>query len=289
MIFYSFVFDRYQGYPALRAGILLCEQKCKNGILDYKFDETLASSTDGPMVSLQGTLISSVKRLYLTFVLQTVQLMAKWGESRNRFEVQYGVQVYHISPGQGLEVDEAACIGATKWSIVINARIINLRGLRKLIGSSLWDNGGIFVKDGKYTVMPSSVGLSCPEDLISDRFYKFGVTRSDKGVLSLFLNGFLCASSKVDSSESAGFKLSEHDIDFFQGDGDVLAEVYLRRIVIWDKDLEDSEMAQTSQCKLPTLSNNACAGYVTVNVPYSGHSFSSSYGGYQVGVVWGKI
>jgi hypothetical protein len=41
---------RYQGYPALRAGVLLCEQQCKDGVLDYRFDETLASSTDGPMV-----------------------------------------------------------------------------------------------------------------------------------------------------------------------------------------------------------------------------------------------
>jgi hypothetical protein len=48
---------RYQGYPALRAGVLLCEQQCKDGVLDYRFDETLASSTDGPMV--RGYILSS--------------------------------------------------------------------------------------------------------------------------------------------------------------------------------------------------------------------------------------
>jgi hypothetical protein len=36
----------------MRAGVLLCEQPCKGGVLDYKFDESLASSTDGPMVWL---------------------------------------------------------------------------------------------------------------------------------------------------------------------------------------------------------------------------------------------
>ena len=216
-------------------------------------------------------------------------MAAKWGENNNRYETQYGIQVYHISPGQGLEVDEAACIGTKKWSILVHARISNINGLRKIVGSSDWDSSGMFIKDAKYTVIPASLGLACQEELLSDRFYKFGVTRAEDGSLSIYLNGFKCSSSKVDSSESSGFKLSAHDITFFKGEGDVNPEVYLRQIKIWDKTLSSSDMAKASECKLPTVSSNACSGYVTFNVPYSGHSFSSSYGGYQVGVVWGKI
>ena len=59
-------FYRYQGYPALRAGALLCEQDCKNGMLDYRLDETLASSTDGPMVSNMPS-ISMKLKVFLTF------------------------------------------------------------------------------------------------------------------------------------------------------------------------------------------------------------------------------
>ncbi len=195
--------------------------------------------------------------------------------------------MYHISPGQGLEVDEAACINNKKWSILVHARISNLNGLRKIIGSSDWDSSGLYIKETKYTVMPASVGLVCQEELLSDRFYKFGVTRADDGKLAIYLNGFECSSAKIDSSESSGFKLSAHDIAFFKGDGDVNSEIYLRQIKIWDKTLSQSDMAKASECKLPTVSSNACAGYVTFNVPYSGHSFSSSYGGYAVGVVWG--
>jgi hypothetical protein len=58
---------RYVGYPALRAGVLLCEQQCKDGVLDYRFDETLASSTDGPMVGCV-TLILAFIVLYQFFL-----------------------------------------------------------------------------------------------------------------------------------------------------------------------------------------------------------------------------
>ena len=212
---------------------------------------------------------------------------AKWGESNNRYETQYGIQVYHISPGQGLELDEQPCIGIKTWSILIHARISNLNGVRKIIGSSAWDSSGLYVKDAKYTVVPASLGLFCPEELLPEKFYKFGVTRDDSGNVGIYLNGFKCASAKIDSAESNGFKLGDHDIDFFKGDGDVNPEVYLRQITVWNKALSPADFAKASDCKLPSVSTNNCNGVVTLNVPYSGHSFSSSWGGYQVGVIWG--
>ena len=184
-------------------------------------------------------------------------------------------------------MDEGACIGIKKWSILIHARITNVNGVKKIIGSSPWDSSGLYVKDTKFTVLPANLGLFCAEELLSDKFYKFGVTRGDDGNLAVYLNGFQCAKSKIDGAESNGFKLGDHDIDFFRGDGDVNPEVYLRQITIWDKDLAPKDMAKASECKLPTLSTSTCSGVVTLNVPYSGHTFSSSYGGYQVGVVWG--
>jgi hypothetical protein len=215
-------------------------------------------------------------------------LVGKWGESNNRFETQYGVQVYHISPGQGLEVDEGACIGIKKWSILAWARIGNVNGVKKIIGSSDWDSSGLYVKDTKYTVLPANLGLFCPEELLSERFYRFGVTRDEEGNLAIYLNGFQCAKAKIDSAESNGFKLSPHDIAFFRGDGDVNPEVFLRQVTIWDKALEPKDMIKASDCKAATVSTSTCKGVVTLNVPYSGHSFSNSWGNYQVGVVWGE-
>jgi len=186
-------------------------------------------------------------------------------------------------------VDENACIGVKKWSILVHARISNINGIRKIIGSSAWDSSGLYIKDTKFTLLPASLGLFCPEELLSEKFYKFGVTRTEDSNLAIYLNGFQCASAKIDSAESNGFKLGDHDIDFFRGDGDVNPEVFLRQITIWNKALTPKDMAKASDCKLPTVSTSTCAGVVTLNVPYSGHSFSSSWGGYQVGAVWGNF
>ena len=39
---------RYNGWPAIRVAILVCEKDCINGQLDYQFKQTASSTTQGP-------------------------------------------------------------------------------------------------------------------------------------------------------------------------------------------------------------------------------------------------
>ncbi|KAJ1490396.1 galactose-binding domain-like protein [Baffinella frigidus] len=66
---------------AMRAAILVCEEDCERGNLDYTFRNSLSSSTEGP------------------------PLLASWGEGT--FTSRIG---YQFHQGKGLELDEAHCI-----------------------------------------------------------------------------------------------------------------------------------------------------------------------------------
>ena len=68
------------GY-AMRAAVLVCEEDCEDGNLDYTFRNSLSSDTDGP------------------------PLLASWGAGT--FAASTG---YRFSQGDGLELDEAHCI-----------------------------------------------------------------------------------------------------------------------------------------------------------------------------------
>ena len=64
-----------------------------------------------------------------------------------------------------------------------------------MIGSKAWGtDGGVAVDAAKYQLIPSSADLGCGWTIFDDEYYHFGITRDDKGEVSLYLNGYKCAS-----------------------------------------------------------------------------------------------
>ncbi len=46
-------FVRYNGWPAIRAAVLVCEKDCINGELDYQFKQSASSITQGPSIKMK--------------------------------------------------------------------------------------------------------------------------------------------------------------------------------------------------------------------------------------------
>ena len=254
---------------SMRAGVLVCERPCKDGFLDYQLNGMFTSASNGPM------------------------LFAKWGEGtfNEGSETQYlnsGTvsNWYRFGAGQGLDLDEASCISQSKWTIIITARLDQVSGAKQIMGSEDWAEDGLFVGDSHYKFLPDSSGLQCSEIIRTTRFYQFGVSRADDGHVSLYLNGFKCASGKPDTKD--GFTLSKDDVTFFRSGGSNAANVagYVTRIRLWDRVLKHEEMLKASSCVLPTESTKACGSTIVFNVPFKGHKYSSVWGGSAVGTGW---
>jgi hypothetical protein len=43
----------YNGWPAIRAAVLVCEKDCINGELDYQFKQSASSTTQGPSLKMK--------------------------------------------------------------------------------------------------------------------------------------------------------------------------------------------------------------------------------------------
>jgi hypothetical protein len=250
----------------MRAGVLVCEKACRKGQLDYQFDGAFTSTTDGPMLNPkwdEGTFNEGTYTEYLNS-----GTVSRW---------------YRFGAGQGLQLNEAACIAPGRWSVVIQARLDQVVGSRQLMGSEAWSEDGLFVSDSLYRFLPSSAKLACTEVIRTSRFYQFGVTRSDDGEVAIYLNGFQCAAGKPDNKD--GFTLAKNDVFFLRSGGSPSANVagYVSRIRLWDKALGQDGMAKACGCSLPTVSTKSCGSTIVVNVPYKGHRYSSVWGGYGMG------
>ena len=252
------VVEEYSGYPAMRAGLLTCEVDCEGGILDYRFDDTLTSSSGGP------------------------SLTSPWGEGS--FDVSN--QWYRFGAGQGVSVDQSACIDdVSEWSIIVEARVDSTNS-RLLIGSSAWGTDGLYV-DTVLRFTPASLKLKCDEKILSSRFYQFGLVRKSGGNVSVSLNGFTCSVAKP--SQRDGFKLSAHEITFFHADqSNANTAGYLRRIRIYKSALTDKKMASECGCSLPNPATSTCLSSVIQNAPYSRHRYSSTWGNYEKGVYFAQ-
>jgi hypothetical protein len=90
------VVEEYSGYPSMRAALLACEVDCEKGQLDYTLDDSFASISGGP------------------------SLVASWGEG----SFDSGNNWYRFGAGQGLSLDQAACITSTdSWTVIVEARL----------------------------------------------------------------------------------------------------------------------------------------------------------------------
>jgi len=240
----------YYGFD-MRAGILLCEQKCSSGELNYNLRSSLTSTTDGP------------------------SLDAPWG-----LGVVNADSGYRFEKEKGLEIDESKCVKKKEhWSVLMDVKLDQVDGYRSLMTSNLWKGNGPTVLDGTFMVKPTEI--QCLEPIRTGYYYKYGVTRTKDGELKLYLNGYPCTSAKPTSSK--GFELELENIIFFRG---VLGESsagYVRQIQVWQKTLEEEEMLNASKCELPQESTENCTGYIYYTPPYDKYTASSIYGNYQMG------
>ena len=160
--------DTYNNWPSYRAGLLLCEKNCKGKHLDYQLEGDYGSSTNGPMVE------------------------SAWGAG-----VYKAGTGFYFDNGEGLKLNEVNCIeNKDTYTIIMEARLRWTTGSRQVMGSKAWGtDGGVAVADGaKYQLIPSAAELECDWKIFDDEYYQFGITRDDKGTVSLYLNGFKCAS-----------------------------------------------------------------------------------------------
>ena len=75
---------------------------------------------------------------------------------------------------------------------------------------------GLYV-NSLYQVFPRSAGIRCKETIRPTRFYKFGITRTAQGDVTLYLNGGICVAGKPGVSENLA--LDPKDVVFFHDDG----------------------------------------------------------------------
>ena len=144
---------------------------------------------------------------------------------------------------------------------------------------------GLFVNEN-FRMQPSTLKMKCLEKIISRRWYDFGLTRDDKGKLSLYLNGYLCATATT--KERKGYVLDSHNVRFFRsGDSGKQPNGAIQRIRMWNKALGQADMAKASHCSLPEVGKE-CKGFIAMNPTYKHHRYSSVWGNYRVGTVYAQ-
>jgi len=251
-----FVVQRWRNWPSMRAGVLVCDRPCLKGELTYKMDRSFLSETRGP------------------------SLDAVWGEGS--WSAAHG---YQFGSGQGLKLKEAACFkGSEAWSWIVKARILHTHGWRRIMNSG-WGDFGIYVHNHRFQVFPTAANIKCKNAVIDNKqFYTFGMTRSAKGEVTLFLNGYPCVTSKPSVAER--FKLTK-DITFFRDDGNENSPGYVKEIKLWNKDLGSTAMTAAAGCDLPKVGKK-CKRTVIYNPPYSRIFYSNSLYGDRNGYRYGS-
>lgn len=84
---------------------------------------------------------------------------------------------------------------------------------RKLISSRGWGYNGLYVNS--FLQISPDCDIECIEPIYAKRWYRIVLSRDLKGVVKLYLNGYLCAAGKPE--ESNGYTLNPHSVFFFHG------------------------------------------------------------------------
>ena len=132
-------------------------------------------------------------------------------------------------------------------------------------------NSGLYVNE-RYQLFPASSGIICEEHINPGRIYKFGITRSAAGDVSLYLHGGKCA--KGSPLFSDGYTLDATYVTFFRDEGTENSAGSLKHIQLWDRELTPVEMATECGCTL-TEPAAACKNTVLYSAPYFRISYSS--------------
>ena len=250
------IVERWQNWPSMRAGVLVCDRPCLKGELDYKLDRSFLSTTRGP------------------------SLLAAWGEGS-----WYNNRGYRFSTGQGLKLKEVACFKKTQqWSWTVKAKLDYVNGWRRIMNSN-WGDFGVYVHNGRYEIFPAAANMKCKNQIVDrHNYYTFGMTRSAKGEVKLYLNGYLCAEGKPSIAER--LKLDKA-LEFFRDDGNENSPGYVKRIKLWSKELDSGAMQAAVGCELPKV-GKACKRTVIYNPPYSRIFYSSTIYGDRNGYRYGS-
>jgi len=225
--------DKYQSWPVMRAAAILCESECKKKKLVYKLtNENFQSRSGGP------------------------NLVANWGEGT--FNSATG---YRFAKDKGLFVDGSRCMKKPKtFSMIIDAKLDHTSEWRNLFTSEEWSDNGLYIHKNVFTLRPSK--LECSEVIRSSYYYKYGITRAKDGTISLFINGYKCATGKPAAQE--GFELPSKSLIFFHGPSKQSSAGYVKTIKIWGTTLTDAQMLTENGCSLPPA-EEACAASVIKN------------------------
>ncbi len=235
--------ETWYGWMSMRAGALVCESKCEDSHLDYNLDDSLTSDTDGP------------------------SLETPWGSGTFT-----AGGIYRFNAGQGLQLDESACVeDPKKYSILMDVQLQTMNDYRALFSAEDWSSGGLFIKDSKLVLRPSD--LQCAQTLYPEYYYKIGITHTEENLVTLFINGFPCASGKATSNN--GFVLSPKDMDFMYAPENQVTGGNMKRLQIWGDALSDAKMAEESDCKLTDDGTSCKGGFVNYVVPYAQTTMSS--------------
>ena len=99
---------------------------------------------------------------------------------------------------------------------LLQAKLDQTNGWRRLLFSDGWGDSGLYVNN-QYQVFPRSTNIRCKEKIRDSRYYKFGITRTPQGDVTLYLNGGICNSGKPGVSENLA--LDPKNVVFFHDDG----------------------------------------------------------------------
>ena len=160
-------------------------------------------------------------------------------------------------------------------------------GGKQIIGSATWGSDGVFV-DNTYQFLPKSIGIECPAPILSSKFYQFGLVRTKDGDVTLYLDGYPCATGSP--KDDKGFVLDANDVYFLHSESGKNTAGYVNRIRLWDHALTDKEMATAAGCPaLPQEFTSTCDNPPALYVPrYSHYKYSSVYSNSDVGTGYGR-
>jgi hypothetical protein len=248
--------DTWVGAIGLRASVIVCERKCTDNKLDYDFDDSFLSTTKGPALD------------------------PEWGEGS--FEGKSG---YRFQGGRGLVLDQSPCFAdSNAWTVFIVFRLDSPHTRTALMRSDGWGDYGLYVDNRQVTMLPRGAELTCEEQILAGKYYKVVLSRSADGTVSLYLNGYKCASNIP--SYVKHFLPSETQMTFFRAREDDGSAGYVQRITVWGSTLSDPEILDICGCKLPAQGSK-CDDTLVLNSPYTMFKFSSTYGNNPAGTYLG--
>jgi len=161
---------------------------------------------------------------------------------------------YRVNTGQGIQLATGKCVETQKeYSLVVEMAIDRATGNAvRLFSSKDWGQKGAFVYNGQYAMYPWFRGLKCQEDIKAGFFYKFGLTRSEDRKISIYLNGWMCASAYPPYANA--FAIDEQTLDILQDAKAAYNSAgYVRRIQVWSDAMSPTDMLSANDCKLSIM------------------------------------